>query len=210
MYYLLFPHLNYDKSMIEVEKKFILTPEQEKSLIEGAEFLGEKQFTDIYYDDKDFSLTTKDIWFRQRDGRFELKLPMNVSLEERVSDQYKEIEDEKEIKKYFNFNNDASLSDLLKEREYESFCIMTTIRKKYKKEDFGIDMDIVDFGYAIAEIEYMAQDNSNLQQATDKIIEFAKKHNLTFDELTRGKGSEYIRRNNPKHFQALIDVKVIK
>jgi len=28
--------------MIEVEKKFILTPEQEKSLIEGAEFLGEK------------------------------------------------------------------------------------------------------------------------------------------------------------------------
>jgi hypothetical protein len=34
--------------MFEVEKKFILTPEQEKSLIEGAEVLGEKTFTDIY------------------------------------------------------------------------------------------------------------------------------------------------------------------
>ena len=65
--------------MIEVEKKFILTTEQEKSLIEGADFLGEKKFTDIYYDDEDFSLTKKDLWLRNREGRFELKIPKNIT-----------------------------------------------------------------------------------------------------------------------------------
>ena len=36
--------------MIEVEKKFIPTEEQLKSMLEGAEFLGEKNLEDFYYD----------------------------------------------------------------------------------------------------------------------------------------------------------------
>src|SRR5579864_1260452 len=87
--------------MIEVEKKFILTPDQEKKLIEGAEFVVEKQFTDIYYDDKDFSLTTKDIWLRERDSKYELKLPMNKSSERRVVDQYRELDVEDDILAHF-------------------------------------------------------------------------------------------------------------
>ena len=62
--------------MIEIEKKFILTPEQEQALIKGADFIEEKEFTDIYYDDKILSLTTKDIWLRERAGKFELKVPL--------------------------------------------------------------------------------------------------------------------------------------
>lgn len=196
--------------MIEVEKKFILTKDQEEDLIKDAEFLGEKKFIDIYYDDKKYSLTTKDIWFRQRGEKFELKLPMNVSLEERISDQYKEIEDENKIKEYFNFDVNKSLFDILRVRQYEPFCTMTTTRRKYKKEGFGIDLDIIDFGYTIAEIEFMTNNNSNLQDVTNKIIEFAKRYNIISNVVVRGKGAEYLRRYNPQHFQALINAGVLK
>ena len=194
--------------MIEVEKKFILTPEQEKSLINEAEFLGEKQFTDIYYDDVEFSLTTKDIWLRERGGRFELKLPMNESLENRVSDQYQELDVEDDILAHFGVQG-VSVKDFLIERGYGSFCEITTIRKKYRKEGFGIDLDIMDFGYSIGEIEYMTDDESKIKEATQSIIQFAQKHNIDTNAVVRGKVAEFLRIKNPTHFQALINAKII-
>ena len=195
--------------MIEVEKKFILTLEQEKNLTNGAEFLGEKQFTDIYYDDAKFSLTTKDIWLRERGGRFELKLPMNESLEKRVSDQYRELDVEDDILAHFGARG-ISVKDFLVSRGYRLFCEITTTRKKYRKEGFGIDLDIMDFGYSIGEIEYMTEDESKIKEATQSIIQFAQKHNIDTNAVVRGKVAEFLRIKNPVHFQALIDAKIIK
>jgi len=195
--------------MIEVEKKFILTPEQEKSFIEGAEFLGEKQFTDIYYDDADFYLTTKDIWLRERGGKFELKLPMNESLEHRVSDQYRELDVEDDILAHFGARG-ISVKDFLIEKGYKSFCEITTTRKKYKKEGFGIDLDVMDFDYTVAEIELMTNDDSKIKEATNRIVDFAKKHSIDTTVTVRGKVAEFLRLKSPAHFQALIDAKVIK
>lgn len=196
--------------MIEVEKKFILTPEQEKTLIDGAEFLGEKTFTDAYYDDRNFSLTKKDIWLRSRNGKFELKIPMNLSLEERATDQYKELENSYEILQYFNAATAKSLEDFLVSRQYKSFCNIITTRRKYKKDVFGIDLDIMNFGYTLAEIEYIIDNESKIQEATKAIIAFAEKNNIISNNVIRGKVIEYLRKNNPKHFQALIDAKIIK
>jgi len=196
--------------MIEVEKKFILTPEQEKALIDGAEFLGEKKFTDAYYDDTDFSLTKKDIWLRSRDGKFELKIPVNLSIEERVLDQYKELENSHEILQYFNAATAKSLEDFLVSKQYKPFCKIITTRRKYKKDGFGIDLDIMNFGYTLAEIEYMTDNESKIQEATNAIIAFAEKNNIISKNVIRGKVVEYLRTNNLKHFQALIDAKVVK
>lgn len=195
--------------MIEVEKKFILTPEQEKSLIEGAEFLGEKQFTDIYYDDEDFSLTTKDIWLRERSGRYELKLPMNESIEKRVSDQYRELDVEADILAYFG-SRDKVVKDFLTEKGYKPFCSITTIRRKYKKEGFGIDLDVMDFDYTLAEIEYMTDDETKIKEVTQSIIKFAERHNIDTNAIIRGKVAEYLKIKSPTHFQALINAKIIK
>lgn len=194
--------------MIEVEKKFILTPEQEDKLIEGAEFLGEKKFTDIYYDDDDFSLTSSDIWFRERDGTYELKLPMNESLEQRASDQYRELDTEKDIQAYFNAH--TPIQKILEEKNYKPFCTITTTRKKYKKEGFGIDVDTMDFGYNLVEIEYMTNDESKVKEATQNIIAFAKKHGIDTSKIVRGKVVEYLDRKNQKHFQALLKAEVFK
>ena len=52
--------------MIEIEKKFALNNEDEERLTKDAQFLNEYIFTDIYYDTDDFSLTSKDKWFRNK------------------------------------------------------------------------------------------------------------------------------------------------
>lgn len=195
--------------MIEVEKKFILTSEQEKALIEGAEFLGEKQFTDIYYDDDNFSLTKKDIWLRGRDGKFELKLPMNESIENRISDQYRELDVEDDILAHFGVRS-ISVKDFLATGGYKPFCSVTTTRRKYKKDGFGIDLDIMDFGYTLAEIEFMTDDESKIKEITQFIVKYAQKYGINTNAVIRGKIAEYLRLNNPAHFQALIDAKVIK
>lgn len=196
--------------MYEVEKKFILKDDDESKLIEGAKFLGEKKFTDTYYDTDDYGLTTKDIWLRERDERFELKVPFNNSLHERVSDQYQELETDAEIAKYLKLPTDRSLRSSLADNGYQIFCTVTTTRRKYKKDGFVIDLDIVDFGYEIAEIEYMVDDISKMNEATEKIIQFAKGLGLTDGPVMRGKVAEYLRIKSPDHFNALVDAKVVQ
>ena len=42
----------------------------------GGKEPGTKRFTDVYYDTADCSLTRRDTWLRERDGAWELKLPV--------------------------------------------------------------------------------------------------------------------------------------
>ena len=44
------------KNMIEIERKFKLNEAEKESLLAGAIFVGEKTFTDVYYDTEDFTL----------------------------------------------------------------------------------------------------------------------------------------------------------
>lgn len=183
--------------MIEVEKKFLLTAEDEKRLIDGAEFIGEKVFTDIYYDKKDFSLTTKDKWLRSREGKFEFKISLNLSAE-READEYDEIEDENEIRRMLNIPTIKDMKSDVEDSGHSIFCICKTTRKKYKKGIFGIDIDFVefaDFNCELAEIELMVQDKSDIPGAIEKIIEFAKENNLRIGPV-HGKGIQYLKRKN--------------
>ncbi|MDD2807479.1 MAG: CYTH domain-containing protein [Patescibacteria group bacterium] len=197
--------------MIEVEKKFILDENNKNRLTNGAEFLNKKIFTDIYYDTKEFTLTSQDKWLRSREGRFELKLPLHSGVE-RLVDQYNELENESEIKEALNFDTDKSLADNLKENDYASFCICKTTRSKYKKGLFIIDLDVVDFQeftYAIGEIELMVNKKSEIKEAINKIVAFAKENNLKIATV-RGKIIEYLKRVKLEHYQALIKTGVVK
>ncbi len=196
--------------MIEVEKKFILTKDQEKALIEGAEFLGEKKFTDTYYDDVHYILTGQDLWLRSRDGKFELKVPMNQKLKERVSDQYKELEEERYILEYFQAPVGQLFADFMTKNAFNPFCTITTTRKKYRKDGFGIDLDITDFGFTVAEIELMAKNSSTMEEATNAILAFAKKHKIEAMGAPWGKVIEFLRLNKPEHFERLKALWIIK
>src|SRR6185436_8604727 len=84
--------------MIEVERQFHATEEQIQSLLQGAQFLGEKVNHDIYHDYPDYRLFKEDIRLRNRDGSFELKIGGGRGVN-------KEINRREEIEKYFNTSN---------------------------------------------------------------------------------------------------------
>jgi thiamine-triphosphatase len=199
--------------MIEVEKKFRLTKEQRESIIKDAKFISERTFTDVYYDTPDYKLTTKDIWLRQRDGKFEIKISLKPDHRGRLADQYEEIEDENIIREKIGLEKDGSLCDALSDNGYNQFLVCTTTRCKYSKPPFTIDMDLVtykddDFTYTLAEIECMVSNQSDVPEAIQNIQSFAQSHGCEL-ELIRGKGVEYLFRKKPEHYQALVKAGVI-
>lgn len=195
--------------MIEVEKKFNLSGEEISRLTQDAEYLGERVYTDTYIDTPDYFLTRNDIWLRSRDGKFELKLPMKGSEASNGRlDQFREIDTEREIMELMQLNPCGTLQETLEANGYVPFAIINTVRKKYQKGDFIIDLDGTDFGYNIGEIERMVDDPSQMEDAVQQILDFSQVHSLTIAPV-RGKVIEYVRRNNPDHYNALLEAGVI-
>lgn len=197
--------------MIEVEQKFILTEKDIERLTAGADFLGEKIFTDIYYDTAEFALTKNDMWLRDRDGGYELKIPMRA-VAESPTQQYNEIEGEEKIRELFALPPKADFVTDIAEFGYAPFCTLITTRKKYAKSGFMIDLDLVevgDFVYNIAKIELLVKEKKDIPEAIGKIEEFATKNGLKISNV-RGKVLEYLLRKKPAHYQALVTAGVVK
>ena len=197
--------------MFEVEKKFKLSENESKRLLEGAEFISEKTFTDIYYDTLEYSLTKNDIWLRKRGDEFELKLPMHDPSEKGNMQQYQEIEGEEKIREIFAIVPIADFESDIKVLGYEIFCNLTTTRQKLKKDKFTIDIDLVksdDFFYELAEIELLVKEKDQMNKAAMEIENFATAQGLEKTYI-RGKVLEYLFRKKPKHFTALIEAGVV-
>lgn len=189
----------------EVEKKFLLTQQEQEKLLSRAVFVGEKTFTDTYYDTGSFDLTTKDIWLRTRGENWELKLPLSAGPKvERTSDKYQEISD-KDIIDHELYKRGIS--------NYEPFCTCTTKRKKYSLNDFTVDIDIASaengFLYSIVEIEKVVNDKDLMDQAEKDILGLAI--DLGIKEMpVRGKVLEYLKLHRPHHYEALVTAGIVK
>jgi len=198
--------------MIEVEKKFLLTPEQEEKLIANAEFIKKQELLNSFYDDPKYSLTKKDWWLRDRNGRFELKIPIAANRTG-LTDQYEELENEEDIKKALDFLSDSDLRKELAIRDFSPFYSCLTIRRKYRKNGFAIDLDLTYFDpettYEIAEIELLVNDKSEVDAAAAKIKEFAADHNIPYGPV-RGKIIEYLKRYRLEHYETLVDAGIIR
>ena len=196
--------------MIEVERKFSLQSGDKERLIEGAQLISRKENKDTYYDQANYSLTTKDIWLRNRNEVFELKVSINAikKQSERKTDQYKEITDENEIREILHIPVQAGLEQDLASHGYTPYGSWITVRTEYSKDGFIIDFDEVDFGLNMIEIELMVPDESAVLEANEKIVAFAKQHNLTFTPIS-GKNTEYLRRFKPEHYQALVAAEIV-
>lgn len=196
--------------MLEIEKKFELRPGDKERLIRDAAFIQRKTFTDVYYDVPDNLLTRRDFWLRARDGRFELKVPLgNGSIGGRKTDQYRELESNEEIARELNLHIATSLENALAEAGYLPFAKITTVRETYRKGDFRLDFDETDFGFAIFEVELMLTDGSDVDGAETRILEFAREHGIVGTGV-HGKVIEYISRNRPEHYAALVASGVIE
>ena len=177
--------------MIEVEKRYQPTEEQLRALLGGAEFLGEFNNQDIYYDYPDLRITKYGVRLRKRSGYFELKIREKSGVDT-------EIEDRKEIEEYFQTDDLEKFIDenMVLVRNY------TTKRKKYTKEGITIDVDETDFGYKICEFEILVEREDEVEEAKEKIINFVKKYNVDMKKVNP-KGKEYMRLFKPEMYQKI-------
>ena len=169
--------------MIEVEKKF--DPSSAELLLQQATFIKEIEQDDVIYDTDTFYLATHNACLRQRNGLWELKLSKNSML------QPVSIHDE--ISGYNAICAALSVSDL---SDYHQAWHLITKRKKYKYQDFALDLDHVvstdnDFIYDLLEIELMVSDASECPAATARIVDLANKYGLS---EKNGKNLEYFKR----------------
>jgi adenylate cyclase class IV len=179
--------------MIEVEKKFQPTEEQLAALLKDCEFVKEVINHDLYYDYPDYRLWKNGIFFRSRNGNFEVK--------NRVpnTDSYEELEDEESIKKFFK--TEKELSVFIKENLIVSLDFETN-RKKYKKDKFIIDLDELNFGYKCVEIEVLVSEPDKINDAKESIMNFAKLYNFDLKEVSP-KRKEYFRIVKPDVYNEL-------
>lgn len=194
--------------MFEIEKKFILTKEQEDNLVKDSKFITQKIFTDIYYDSNNYDLISKDVWLRARDGKFELKIPL---IHNEAGDRYEEIEDEDRMKEILNIKS-KNVKESLEEYGYIPFCVCKTTRRKYKQRDFNIDIDVAEFDngfrYSISEIELMIDDDKKADEAAEKIMSLAENYNLK--PVKNGKIIEYLKIYNPKPYYILQGLGIVE
>jgi len=197
--------------MFEVEKKFKLSEDEEKKLLEGAEFVSEKTFTDVYFDTDEYALSKNDMWLRKRGEQFELKIPMHDSEGRKRVQRYQEIEGEEKIREIFAIAPISDFETDIGSLGYKAFCTCITTRRKFTKEGFIIDIDLVnyvDFSYGIAEIELLVEKKDQMKKAAEKIEQFATKNGLE-KIYVRGKVLEYLFRKKPEHFAALLEAGVV-
>ncbi len=193
--------------MIEIEKKFLLSAEEETRLLAGAKEIGMKEFTDQYYDTVDFLLTKKDWWLRQRDNIFELKLAQQPGAP--GFDQREEIEEEKMIREKLGIEETGQLENILPEKGYSVFCHCVTKRKIYERDGATIVVDAViypdepAFTYRLAEIEMLAADEAGAEAARVQIKTLAEECGLSL-QIIRGKVREYLKQFRSAQYEVLL------
>jgi predicted adenylyl cyclase CyaB len=194
--------------MIEVEKKFALKEGDIDKLIDGAKYLGKVVNHDIYYDTADNQLSFNNIWLRQRNNKFELKVPvsgLNKKNKYGVT-RYHELHTDKSITHELKIKKGDSLEQSLHQAGFKPFASYVTNRQKYKKSNFNIFIDNTDFGFQVAEIELLVDTQEDIESAAQKIVKFAKDVDLKIDYVS-GKITHYLKKFKPDLYRKLLNNK---
>lgn len=206
---------------IEVEKKFEPPSIGElEQLVKrhGGQELGKVAFTDVYYDDTEYSLVSTDTWLRRRENIWELKVPIGAEEEYRSGDEravFKEVEGEAAVmevltKYVAGMDNSLPLSEALQACDFTAFAEFHTIRQKWSLSGCTIDLDVADFGYSIMEIEAMCGSEEDVPGALENIERVAEL--LNAQPLASGHGGKlvtYIRDFCPQVLARLVQAGIL-
>lgn len=183
--------------MIEVEKKFQPTEAQLQELLHGAVFIKEKTMHDVYYDFSDYRIFKAGNRLRKRDDGFELKAYIPTESGVRVAHEY--TDDESILQ---NLKVEAtSLTDLVT-TQMHVVCDYKTLRKEYKKGEFVIDVDSMDFDMSVVEIEILVENENQIAEAEQKIIDLAQSIGMEIKDLPLKTGM-YLQKVKPGVYQEI-------
>lgn len=204
--------MNYAKQ-IEVEKKVRLETHHLVRIEKEGTFIEEIKFQDIYFDRADYSLTAHNIWLRQREKKFELKI--GIKGVGGFSDRYEEIKDEQKILEQLGLTPKQSekILDTLSRSGVIPFASFITQRKRYQLDGLAIDIDIADFGdltYRVAEFEAIVSSTDQVNIAEDKIKKTLHKLQIDASTTVPAKLTYYLYNKRPHHYKILVDNSVIQ
>jgi adenylate cyclase class IV len=185
--------------MIEVESKFTISAEKLAELLKQAEKISEQKIFDQYFDCGLFSLMRKDIWLRRRQGIWEIKIPPNRESRQSEVKSYLESQDLDLIEKTVMTCSGLSLSQV------KCYAEINKFRQKYRLEEFTLDLDLADYGssqYQVNEIELMAKNELERQDALRKIRVFAEEKGLILGKV-RGTLMEFLYREKADLYEEL-------
>lgn len=189
--------------MIEVEKKFQPTEEQLQKLLQGALFIKEKIIHDVYFDFSDFRIMRVGDRLRKRDDGFERKVFISTETGMRVAHEYT---DDESILKNLQINESyTSVADLV-QKEMHPVCDFVNTRKEYKKDEFIVDVDSMNFGMDVVEIELQVESEDQIHEAEQKILQLAQSFGMEVKDLP-GKTILYLRKMKPEIYQQIFENK---
>ena len=215
---------------IEIEAKFPFTEEDVRRIASRGVQRATKVFTDRYWDNRprNYPLTTSDIWLRQRDAAWEIKVPVGFYYRSRAGDdvtsapsavdRYKELTNEAEISAFLRdrqflraaaaaaaaAGETASLERSLLADAFAAFCCITTERRTYECEGVTVTFDrATPLGYSVGELELLVDAAGDAAAAERRIRSFARQFSLPIESRMPGKVLEQIRRSSPEHWAAL-------
>lgn len=191
--------------MIKVEKKIALDENNLKVIERLGAFLGSRMITDTYFDTSSFHYTTSDIWLRERECRFELKIGI-PSIKGEIN-RYEEISSEETILKKLGLEKEKNLNEALQTAKIHPFATFQTIHRKYQIEKFMIDLNLAyydDFIYRLAEVEITVDSEDEVTEAKASIDSFVKRLGLDLQRPIKAKLLEYLCKKNPTHYEALL------
>ena len=139
---------------------------------------------------------------------------------QQVVDQYKEMTAPQEIQAFLNYVMDCKLdhvSQFVEQGKLRPFSTLQTTRNSFMLDEFRIDLDQCSATYPtliedvcdVGEIELMVADEKDIEEASDKIVEFCKEYNLDTSAPIKSKLFSAIAITNPEHMKVLEDAGVL-
>ena len=188
----------------------------------GGTLAGEVSFTDAYWDNAGCTLTRRDTWLRQREGKWEIKIPLGdpgdrsgASGGERTV--FREVEGEAAVRAALESLLDggalAGAGDLeatLRAAAFAPFVTFGTKRSKFRVGECAIDADVASFGHSVVEVEVMCESEAAVPEAEAAIARVAGELQLVPLQNTGGKLETCIRREAPAVLAALVEEGILK
>lgn len=190
-------------SMIEVEIKYAAIPVALERIRAEGTFIKERRMRNVYWDSPTWELTRKCLWLRERDGAWELKVPIAGMP---LGQAFHELETEAEICAHFSWNASVSVAEHVKNMGWEPFVDIATVREQWEWHGVHVDIDSSSYGngarYDVVELELMAKNEVEAPKVREQIEGYAKELGLEGGEVY-GKVLWYIREFRNEHFRAL-------
>lgn len=187
--------------MIEVERKFRVSPETKSRLEQRSSSKGMIKFIDCYCCEE---LALEDMWLRQRNGAWELKIPVLPDRPKRLGTTvYRELVEPTVWDELSRLK-----VEIKGRRPYATLHTeRTQLKCVWESREIEVVLDVCTtedgFRYSVGELEILVARDSEVEDAATTLDHFAESLNLLGQSDANGKLIAYLKEKNETLYNAL-------